>query len=451
MTPRPYNNYQTYRVIYSLLLFCPVGIFWGFNHQNLPLQFSLVLGLIALPFVINVANKRGGLRYALLAALAGITLLFFRSSSLYYFATLFLVLFVIEIVWGRLNYLPLLLIMAISPAFSNIIYIWSFPIRVQLSQWAGQVLSCIHMNIQVEGNLLHLDGHLFSVDPACIGLKMVVTSLVVGLLILAYFERKQQSMLAFWEAALLLLGILLGAVLANFIRLLILIVFHILPEHPMHDVVGLLSIALYAILPFYFLLKFYFQKKQSNATALSGWIHTAISPLQTTTTIPKLAYAILLFLLVVNGRQFLQKPVENSLALAHIHIPGMEKTITPNGVLKLQNQEALLYIKPPVSFFQGSHDPRFCWQGSGYTFNKVQLETINDKLVYTALLTKGVDKFYTTWWYENATTHTPHEWNWRWESFKGAGNYYMVNVSCTDKNVLEKWVQYDYLLMANDH
>lgn len=122
------------------------------------------------------------------------------------------------------------------------------------------------MDIQVQGNVLILNEHSFSVDPACIGLKMVVTSLVLGILILARFERKYNRRLKFMELSFLLGAILSGAVVANFIRLLTLVLFHILPDNPMHDLVGLLSLGLYVLLPFYFLVHLVFEKKAVGET-----------------------------------------------------------------------------------------------------------------------------------------------------------------------------------------
>ncbi|MFT7604588.1 MAG: exosortase N [Saprospiraceae bacterium] len=426
------------RLVKTLLILCPLFIFWAFNHQNIPLQFSLLLGMIAFPYVVKVKETKGGFRYAVAAAITGIILYFFRSSSLYYFSSVFLFLFVLEKWWGRINILPLFLVVVVSPVISNIIYIWSFPIRLQLSRLAGEVLQFIKIDIQVSGNILNIDGHTFSVDPACIGLNMVVTSLVLSIIILAYFEKKHNTSSSFWEISLLLGTVLFGAIISNFIRLLTLILFHILPENPMHDLIGLMSMALYVLLPFYLLVRFIFIKKSKKGNANPNPIKS--NNLKKPSILAKSIFALLLALQIFNGIQFLKEPIENTLAIQNIHLDGFKESITPNGVLKLQNEEALIYIKPPVRFFQGSHDPRFCWQGSAYTFSEVHIEKIAEKSVYTAILTKGVDKLYTAWWYENATNQTPHEWNWRWNSLQGSDGVFMINISCTEREVLEKWV-----------
>ncbi len=422
------------------LTICPLVIYWAFNQHNMPLQFSLVLGMIVLPYVAQLEARQGGFQYAILSALAAFTLFFIRSNSLYYFSAIFLVLFIIEQYWGRLNRLPLLLAIVVSPVIGIVVYIWSFPIRLKLSEWAGQVLRWTNMDIQVKGNVLNLDGNNFSVDPACIGLNMVITSLVLGIVILAFFEKKYQLTLSLGKAIAFLGSILLFAIVSNFIRLLTLIVFHILPENPLHDIVGILSLGVYVLLPFYFLVQFFFDKKaipDNPEVKTNDLLKSNVNKFSfIKNKYNLLIISVLYLMLFINGRQFLHEPIDNIAAVQDIQLHGFQKEITPNGVLKFQDETALIYIKAPVRFYQGSHDPRFCWQGSGYTFSEVQQEKIGDKTVYTASIGKGKDKLYTAWWYENSFTTTLDEWDWRWQTLRGADGFYMINVSCANREML---------------
>ncbi len=428
------------------LLICPALIFWGFNAQNIPLGFSLQLGLLLFPFVIRVREKPGGYRYALLAAISGGILLFFRSSSLYYLSSIFIALFILEQWWGKLNNLPILLLLAISPLSSNIVYTWSFPIRIQLSQLASQTLQAVKMNVEAEGNMIYLDGQSFSVDPACVGLKMMIVSFVLGLVIMAFFEKKYRYNLKFYEAGILLLSIFAGAIISNFIRLLTLIIFQISPDNPMHDLVGLLSLGLYVLLPFYFIVKYIFEKKRLK----ENWIAPFSPHLLKFPSVPAWAAPTLVFLLflqVLNGRQFLELPAIDHQALQTIKIKDFNNELTDKGILKFHNEEALVYVKPPVKAFQGSHDPRICWEGSGYQFSKVQIEQIGGRLVYTALLNKGKDQIFSAWWYANGDMETPYEWAWRWENLKGGKPFYLINVSFEDREKLVEWIKQDNVRM----
>ncbi|MFK7808780.1 MAG: exosortase N [Saprospiraceae bacterium] len=421
---------------YFFLGIIPLIIYGGFNHANIPLRFSMILGLIALPYVLDFKNQQGNYRYAFLSLLLGLSLLLFRSNSLFYFSAVFALLYFLDNWWGRINTLPVLLVTVVSPVISIIVYIWSFPIRLQLSKLAAWTLQQVGMDIVSNGNLLVLEGNHFSVDPACIGLKMVVTSLVLGIIILAYFEKKKSKPFGFSQSSVLLTSILLGAIVANFIRLLTLVIFHILPENPLHDVVGLLSLMVYVLLPFYFLVRYI-----SNKDVIKNVVDkTDLIPQQNLPFRKKLAYVILLLLLIFNGRTFLEAPIENSTKLEQIQHPGFNQQLTDRGMLKLQSKEALIYIKAPVRFFQGSHDPRFCWQGSGYKFSSVQIENIGGRECYTAILRKGKDQLFAAWWYQSGTVCTVKEWDWRWNNLKSGTDFYLVNISCESRSELESWV-----------
>jgi len=394
-----------------------------------------MLAVITLPYVLEVQPKQGGWRYAILAAMTSILVFLFKTNTFFYLSSVFILFFIIEKWWGKIKFLPFLLAIVISPVLRKIVSIWSFPIRLQLTEWAGAVLQYTNMDIQVSGNMLLMDGNSFSVDPACIGLKTVITSLVLGIVILAFFEKKHQQSFTPFKTILLMSTICLLAIVSNFIRLLALIIFHILPENPLHDLIGLGSMFVYVLIPFYFMVRYFSSKIKKEKKIIT----------QNFTPVPTQKANLLLALLLIfhfyNGLKFLETPVDNIAALEHIHLDGFSEDLTPNGVLKLQNEEALIYVKAPVQFFEGSHDPQVCWKGSGYQFSEVKIDSIGGKQVYTGILKKDNDKLYTAWWFENTTSQTPHEWNWRWKSINGNGNFYMVNVNCTHQEILEKWVE----------
>ncbi len=154
--------------------------------------------------------------------------------------------------------------------------------------------------------------------------------------------------------------------------------------------------------------------------------------LQLFTTMKKYIVYLLPVLLVLTGWQFRQPHAKDIAPLAAISIPNYEKTITEKGMLKFESEDALLYIKPAVKAFQGSHDPRICWQGSGYEFTKIKKITVDEIQLYTALLTKGRDTLHTAWWFDNGELKTINEWEWRWTTLSGKSGFKLVNVT-TDK------------------
>ncbi|HHM21008.1 MAG TPA: exosortase N [Bacteroidetes bacterium] len=364
-------------------------------------------------------------------------LFFFRSNSMYYFSIAFAVLYVLDNWKGRVNALSVYLLLVVSPVVGNVVYLWSFPIRLKLSEWAAAALRWLYTDISVTGNLLSIQGNTFSVDPACIGLKMLITSMVLAIVMLAYVEKKYQVVMSFGKIALLLSGVLLLAVFANFIRLLTLIVFHILPENPLHEAIGILSLVFYALLPFYFFVKYFFGKNHHSAG--QGQLpkqrpHPA--------AMYQLLYVLILSGILYHGIRICRKADLSPPPPTYACISGFEEA--PGSFREMQafqNEEALLYLKAPVRFFQGSHDPRYCWQGSGYVFSKVQIENIGGLDCYTALLKKDDHLLYTAWWYQSQKNTTPYEWDWRWDNLKNGGAYHLVNLTCNSRQNLLKWVK----------
>ena len=167
-------------------------LFFYYQPHYLPLNFSLFLGLIFAPFVIRPVAKKTSNRFLLPALFFGIGLFFIKTNSLYYGFAVCLGLYIWESRQGQLNNLPLFLFGVISFLVQQILNNWSFPIRLQLSAWAGEIIGFLGYPTTVSGNMIYMDGQPFSVDPACMGLKMMVTAQLLALVIFAYFERKNK-------------------------------------------------------------------------------------------------------------------------------------------------------------------------------------------------------------------------------------------------------------------
>ena len=77
---------------------------------------NMMLGLIALP-IVTVFNRhrKGSLRYAIAALLMGILSMLVPVNTLLYFTILLAVFFVAENFIGKINMLPLLVIVLMSP------------------------------------------------------------------------------------------------------------------------------------------------------------------------------------------------------------------------------------------------------------------------------------------------------------------------------------------------
>lgn len=146
-------------------------------------------------------------------------------------------------------------------------------------------------------------------------------------------------------------------------------------------------------------------------------------------------------LLILTGWQFRQEQPLNDAIFADIFIPNYEKSITENGMLKFENEDALIYVKAAVKAFQGSHDPRICWQGSGYEFTKIKKTNIEGIELYKAILTKRTDTLHTAWWFDNGEMKTINEWDWRWTTISGKSGFKLINVTTANEEDLPRIVE----------
>lgn len=423
-------TYQTIKEKIPAILLAGITLvaFLFFQWDNFPGSASLYLGILFFPY-LAIRNGSVTARLAVPAIAALVLLFFVKSSTLYYFACALAFLYFIEISWGKLNPLSFLLLAVIAPIFRYIVYIWSFPIRLKMSALVAWSLKMVGMDVSAIGNTILVKGMVYEIEPACMGIKMTGTALVCCLLILAHLVRERKIKLSWLTAILALFTGFMLTLLANYVRLIGLVAFNIGPDHILHHLMGLFSLGVYVILPFYLLCRWRLKpgdellKKRSVAVISkrnSNWYRRSLG-----------AGALLVVLIIFNGSQFVS---EKELTAESGHpwstLQGYDKSTEVFGVSKLYRQDRVIYIKPPAGPFQGAHDPRICWQGSGFVFNKIKKETIKGLKVYTAEITRDSLTLKTAWWYDDgANNQTTEEWSWRWRSLLHQERYYLVNVS----------------------
>jgi exosortase N len=409
------------------------------EQDNFSWSLSFSLGLAAAPFVFRLGSPALSYRY-LWPTLAGLLLLvFMRSSTVFYFCCCGAILLGWEHTVGRRSGLALLLLVVMAPLVRHLSYVWSFPIRLQLSQWAAGVLQLAGLAVEAQGNIVLVDGQEFAVDPACMGLQMLITALLAAVFLMALTAHQTGRRLPLGHQVAGLAGMLLLAIFANFIRLLTLLVFRVLPDNPLHEGIGLLSLLVYALLPFYGWWRWWGRGSEVGP----GPVLLQTFPARPSWHRYALHLGLLLALAGV-GRQFRHPPVVATPAPLAEKRDGYQAEQTELGVLKLSSPTALVYIKPPVRAFQGGHDPRICWQGSGYDFTHIDTTTIAGQLVYRATLEKGSDHLFTAWWYDGGPHKTISEWAWRWETLWEQRPYRLINVTTASATSLqlevERWL-----------
>jgi exosortase N len=411
---------------------------WYFLNEYFGKHPVLFAGLLLAPYLI-ILREPGKFcyRYAFLSFVLLVISLWVPVKTLYFLALAFAALCWIESAFGRLNYLPLFLFLVLSPVFNFLTTIFGFPIRLQLSEWAGGILEGMGLQMVVSGNILSVNGTDFSVDPACVGLNMLVVSLIIALLLLAFWERKSGKTLlipGIGFALLLTFGLNL---LCNLIRIVLLVWFRILPENPLHDAVGMGCLLIYVIIPLTLIipriyrLDFFFRPfpplRWNNK-----WFIWPINP--------TLSVGLQTFLLVmVLGRGCFWEGRGGQLAsVTPGSVPGYQREVVAEGIYKYTKKEALLYVKPVAEFYDAEHTPLICWQGSGYEFKQIGRRWCGDREIYTGILQKGDDRIHTAWWFDNGQHPTISQSEWRWRMSQGEAAYSLINLNSGSEEVLNR-------------
>ena len=412
-----------------------LGIAIWFLPHYLTGDTNLYLGLLLLPYTCTVNKEQQSLRYAAPALLVIVLAILLPVKTLFFLALLFAVLLLIESSMGKISNTFFFLLLLISPVFQHITHMGEFSVRFWLTEKVAGTLTFIGISATAAGNQVQLGKYEFSVDPACAGLNMLVISLLLFLFAVAFYQKQYNKQLGFiWLTALFTLTILLN-IACNFFRILVLVLFKIMPGTFFHDFVGIVCLILYLMLPLML-----FTKPLVNRFGRTRQVNVAKSGAFNTLRYIALHVIMLLAILFISFRLAKADDVVHY-ASNNIRLSGYKKTNLNGGITKLENKEALIYIKP-TAFYAPEHDPMICWTGSGYQFKNIQTKTINGVEVYTATLLKGTDKIYAAWWFDNGTLKTANQIKWRWAAARDNESFCLINVNtATPQNLYIKTTQ----------
>ncbi|NML20480.1 exosortase N [Pseudoflavitalea sp. G-6-1-2] len=406
---------------YGVILVCFLQNFASWKSLN------VLLGLIALPLVTRVKGLNGvDYRYGICAFVCALLTFFAPANTLLYWAVVFALLFVIEAGIGKLNGMPLLIALLMSPIVRYAADVFSFPIRLQLTRLVGNAMQLAGMDITVHGNMIMHNDNEFAVDQACMGLNMLITSLIIGVMMLAICQQRFNKTLGNrWLIPVMLITLVLNLG-SNVVRMICLVAFNILPENPMHDWIGILCLIAYVLLPSIWLMGWLVKRYGSErSVAMPVEISARLSsPFM---LLVQLALLITVFFAAtVVRKEKAALPDDSSPVPA---VAGFTASRFDAGIIKLQSQQSLVYIKHIPGFYSAEHNPMICWRGSGYAFRKIEKKKIAGHDVYTALLDNGSHQLYTAWWYDNGQRSTIDQLSWRWDNLKGSHDYSLLNVT----------------------
>ena len=381
---------------------------------------------MAIPFVLQIrTDKKGSYRFAVAALLLMALSFYAPVSTLVYFALVAILLYLIESHFGRVNFLTIVTVILTMPLATYIVNTFSFPIRLWLTSLCGNIFQMAGIPVEVAGNKFLYEGTDFTVDPACMGLNMLVSSFIIGILLFGFYQKKCGGEMPVWSVFAYLLLILVLNIFSNLVRIMLLVIFQVFPDTMMHEAIGIICLLVQVVLPAWLACRFLIKPLSTKAerpmrSTKSNSGHTFL----TNTTI--LACCALLWVVAL---RVAEKKSEDAQSAPPATFGEYTATPHSKGILKLENDASLVYIKKIRWFCDTEHNPMICWNGGGYRMSHVQ-ETILDELtIYTGILQKDDDTLYTAWWYSNGITATNSQLKWRWDMFTGAPAYSLLNVT----------------------
>lgn len=307
----------------------------------------------------------------------------------------------------------------ITPLFQYINSLLSFPLRIALSKVTASLLSPF-WRAYASGNLIVLEGNEYLVDQACAGLFMLKYGILFGTLLLSWKLRTHTlSTGKILASYTILLSLIL---LANIIRILILVLGDIGADHWLHEVIGLAIYALAVLWPFYAVVEKLSKHEKASKKHL---------PIFGSNTQLSLLAIVYFLMLLANGEAGKTKEIQ------HTSIPGYSRKVLESGVWQFEKPDALIYIKPPVAAYRSDHNPMICWAGSGFEFKKVNQTRINGETINFSELQKGREKLYSAWWFESTEHRTGHQWTWRKHSLLDQEEFHLINLTCKDPETLK--------------
>jgi exosortase N len=398
------------------------------------ISLSFIAGSVTLVTTARKFTGKTSNRYVIACVCFLLLTWIMPVKTLFYFSIGFAVFFLVESLKFRLSFSSVIALLLMAPVSEYAANTFSFPVRLQLSSVAGEILSAISKGSHSAGNVIYHNGNEFSVDPACMGLNMLIASLLTGLMVLSFYEQQKQKQLKPVLIILFLMAVIMLNLFSNVSRIILLVLFSIPAENILHEITGLVCVIFYVMLPSAVIARKmitrygrpYHDTVQTDNNSANKMLHVIVCLGVCTSA-----------LYVTRSDTYKQF---GNLSMSKVN--GYNVSVYAPGIAKLENKNALVYVKFIRGFYDSDHSPTICWKGSGYNFTHIRQQNISGCILYTAILQKGKDHLSTAWWYSNGSKHTSSAFSWRLDMMKGARNYAVVNVTASSESDLIKEVNH---------
>lgn len=397
---------------------------------------AFVVGALALLYTPAFGrHPTGSFRFGWMALIFSAIFIFLPVKTVLYAVFVCAVLLFRETFYRRIEPSVPVVLLLMTPVTEYFVRQFGFPVRLQLTILAGHILRLTGQPVVVAGNILTYRGHSFSVDPACIGLHMVVASLLTAFLLMNYYQSRYKQRLRPLAILLLLIAVIALNIIANLVRISSLVLLLILPDNPIHGLLGIIVLVTYVLLP---MIPFVRRVTRHWGRPVEEGT-TGVHPVRRRRVLAGNWLAgVCVTLVVVKSGLKENQPVEPW--PENTPVAGYTVKRLTGPVLLLNNGRSLVYIKPIPDFYYTEHSPLICWEGSGYQFGQVQRRQLHGTRLYEGLLQKGAESLYTAWWYDNGLKRTDGSLDWRWDVLRGGPPYSIINVTAGSPKVLEEEV-----------
>lgn len=408
--------------IFVLLTFQKLAFYVRFD-------FNFLLLLLVLPFVIKKQNNSKSIRYGIIAIILLLLFPFLKLSSIFFFALICTLFFIYEYQYGKLSTIPLFLVIIVSPVAIFLCEVVGFEIRLWLTKIAAIILQFINSDYSYSGNIIIIGKNEFHVDSECMGLKMVLISMFISLIFITYQQQKKKGQINMFFIVLSLLISFILVVISNLARIILITLFQSPPETFSHELIGIICFIVYVVIPIWFIVKWIPVKVVENTEESNSQSNKYVF-------ISFVVVLMFLFSLYRFTNIGAKDNVEPDMLSLDYFSDSFSSSLEEHNVLKLTNEDYLIYIKPVASFYSADHSPIICWKGSGYNVIKEQIISTSSIKVYYSELKKDNDILYSTWWYDSGKDKTISQYNWRFNNLVNGYDYRLINVISDNKDSL---------------
>jgi exosortase N len=431
------SKYHVYGIVMLIVLVLSslFNLYNYFNWQSPAVL--LVLAMLPMAVLQSGSTNSRGWYLVLLSFLSLMVCVMVPTKTAIYMSLLLGLCWLMCMLQLRISMILLILISILSPMFQYMITSFSIPIRLWLTKMAVVLFQAFGISAKAAGNSILLDNQVYWVDPACMGLSMLAATLALGMAMLVIAQHRYQVRWSAMSVWLLVLLLLLLNIIANLMRIVFLVYWNIPADHFMHEGFGLICFFVYILLPIYFVVQ-----KRSNILMRKASKPVSSPKKKSMRFYRNHQIALSLFLVMFIGANIFVLNHKKTNAIQQLPI-SKDYTISlyQSEVIKMQNENALIYIKPLKGFVYTDHNPLICWTSEGYAFEQVSEKRYGELSYYTGVLKKDKELFYTAWWYSNGRKTTLNSWLWRWDMFKGQAPYSIVNITSSDAAILNQEIQ----------